>query len=69
MNEAGRRFEKAGLVAMSACGHWWTYPWRMTLEQSHDVVDFHEITTCSFCEVVRDNRRSSAAHSTNGRGN
>ena len=69
MTEAGRPFEDAGLVAMSACGHWWTYPWRMTLAQSHDVVAFHAGLTCPFCETARDNRRSGAALPIGGRGN
>ncbi|MDP8921294.1 MAG: hypothetical protein M3O34_00215 [Chloroflexota bacterium] len=67
MNQAGEPFGEAGLVAMSVCGHWWTYPWRMTLGQLHEVVAFHGITVCPFCESARDGRGSTAARPTIGR--
>ncbi|MDP8921768.1 MAG: hypothetical protein M3O34_02700 [Chloroflexota bacterium] len=69
MNEAARSFDDAGLVAVSACGHWWTYSWRMTLEQLHEVLDFHRITVCPFCEVAQDSRRGSTAPPTISRVN
>jgi hypothetical protein len=67
MNSAAQPFDDAGLVAMSTCGHWWTYPWRMALGQFHDVVAFHQATICPFCETTQGNRRSSAARPTIGR--
>ncbi len=67
MNPAAQPFDDAGLVAEPACGHWWTYPWRMTLAQLHDVVAFHQATVCPLCENVRDTRRSSAPRPTIGR--
>ncbi len=67
MNEAARPFDDVGLVALSACGHWWTYPWRMTSAQLHDVLTFHESTVCPFCETAQDTRRSSVARPTIGR--
>ncbi len=67
MNHAARPFGDAGLVAMSVCGHWWTYPWRMSLAQLHDVVAFHHITVCPFCAETRDARRSSVARPSIGR--
>ncbi len=67
MNLAAQPFDDAGLVALSICGHWWTYPWRMTLAQFHEVVAFNQITACPFCETARDHRRSSVARPTIGR--
>ena len=67
MNYAAQPFDGAGLVAMSACGHWWAYPWRMSLAQLHDVVAFHRVTACPFCETIQENRRSSMARPTIGR--
>ena len=47
--EAVRALGDAGLVAVSTCGHWWTYPFRMTTEQMHDVARFNRMTPCPFC--------------------
>ena len=41
--------EGAGLIAVSTCGHWWTYPFRMTTAQMHDVARFNRMTRCPFC--------------------
>ncbi len=47
--EAVRALGGAGLVAVSKCGHWWAYPFRMTREQMHDVARFNRMTACPFC--------------------
>ncbi len=69
MTEAGRPFDAAGVVAMSPCGHWWSYPWQMTLAQLHDVVAFHGGTVCPSCESARDDRQGPTARPTIGRMN
>jgi len=43
------RLEEAGLVAFTACGHWWVYPCHATPVQMHDLARFHLGIVCSFC--------------------
>ncbi len=49
VKEAVRSLGDAGLVAVSRCGHWWTYPFGMTVEQMHEVARFNRMTPCPFC--------------------
>jgi hypothetical protein len=41
--------EGAGLVAFTACGHWWVYPTRATPQQMHDLARFNLGIACNFC--------------------
>ncbi len=59
--EAVRTLGDAGLVAVSACGHWWTYPFRMTDGQVHDVARFNRMTPCPFCVAARQVRTRAQA--------
>ena len=69
MNEAGRPLESSGLVAISTCGHWWVYPWRMALGLLHELVAFHAATVCSFCVTEWENGTSARARPVSGRRN
>ena len=59
--EAIRSLGDAGLVTVSACGHWWTYGFRMTTEQMHDVARFNRMTPCPFCFSAWQARTSAQA--------
>jgi hypothetical protein len=48
----------AGLVAFTACGHWWVYPVHADAEQMHDLARFNLRIVCSFCLAARQD----AAH-------
>jgi hypothetical protein len=32
-----------------ACGHWWVYQVRVSVEQMHDLAEFNLGLACSFC--------------------
>ena len=41
---------RAGLVALTPCGHWWMYPTASaTAAQMHDLARFNLGVVCSFC--------------------
>jgi hypothetical protein len=61
VREAVRALGGAGLVAVSTCGHWWTYPFAMTFEQMHDVARFNRVTPCPFCVAARQARANAQA--------
>jgi len=57
--------EEAGLVAFTACGHWWVYPCHATPVQMHDLARFNLGIACSFCLASRlDATHARAARTT-----
>jgi hypothetical protein len=41
--------DETGLVAFTACGHWWVYPVRADPEPMHELARFNLVGICSFC--------------------
>jgi hypothetical protein len=41
--------DETGLVAFTACGHWWVYPVRADPEPMHELARFNLGIACSFC--------------------
>jgi hypothetical protein len=61
--------EGAGLVAFTACGHWWVYPVRFTREQMYDLYDlarFNLGIICSFGVVAIGEQRQARLSSATG---
>lgn len=69
VNETRRSFDRTGLVAISTCGHWWTYPWDDAPTMLHEVVAFHGLSQCSFCAADQSERSSDRAGPVAGRRN
>ncbi len=60
--EAMRALGGAGLVAIRACGHWWTYAVPMGTTQMYDFARLNYRVPCPFCSSAWQ-ARTSAQHS------
>ena len=47
--EAVRALGGAGLVAIRACGHWWTYVVPLRTQQMYDFARLNYRVACPFC--------------------